>query len=383
MSEFIFIKQLDQKDNDILFNKCDINQMKSIALKHENIAGFNTLGFFKNKIDMNKLESSPYFTPTDGIYIKKSSLSPTELSKIKTSHFRVKMICNWCTSEQLCKEFSNMCESGYTYKNLEITSDDHDIDYYVIINYPIVNQYFDKKRTIIFTMEPLCVNRPWGVNNWPLEWKNPSVSEYLSVRGRYSNCHNNAFWQINMTLPQLENLTYDTKDDTTLSAIMSSKYFDPGHILRIDFLKFLETKTDIKLDIYGYDNNFKFKNYRYPVYPYINKSKGIVPYKYFFAVENNFEKNFITEKLYEPILCETLVFYFGCPNVHDYIDKDAFVLLDLNDFEKSYEIIKKAIEEDWWTQRINVIKKEKQKILNEMCFFPVIHKIINENVLAI
>jgi hypothetical protein len=97
-------------------------------------------------------------------------------------------------------------------------------------------------------------------------------------------------------------------------------------------------------------------------------------------MENNFEKDFITEKIWEPILCETLCFYYGCPNISDYLDTLSYVLLDANDFEKSYAIIKTAIEEDWWSQRIDIIRKEKDKILNQMSFFPIVDKIIkNDN----
>jgi hypothetical protein len=134
------------------------------------------------------------------------------------------------------------------------------------------------------------------------------------------------------------------------------------------------------LDIWNQDNNHGFKNYRGPLTPHIDKSNGLREYKYYFMIENNYESNFITEKLWEPILCETLVFYYGCPNVTDYIDPGAFVLLDINDFEKSYQLIKQAIEEDWWSQRIEIIRKEKRKILNELAFFPTIDKIIKPNI---
>jgi hypothetical protein len=91
-------------------------------------------------------------------------------------------------------------------------------------------------------------------------------------------------------------------------------------------------------------------------------------------VENNYERDFITEKIWEPILCETLVFYYGCPNVTDYIDERAFVQLDMNDFEKSYQIMKQAIEEDWHKQRLPYIKTAKSKILNELAFFPTLER---------
>ena len=95
--------------------------------------------------------------------------------------------------------------------------------------------------------------------------------------------------------------------------------------------------------------------------------------------ENSSEKNYATEKIWEPILCECLTFYWGCPNLEEYIDSIAFVRLDLNDFDGSMNIIKQAIEEDWHSQRLDIIRKEKEKILNIYGFFPKLENIINNN----
>jgi hypothetical protein len=65
--------------------------------------------------------------------------------------------------------------------------------------------------------------------------------------------------------------------------------------------------------------------------------------------------------------------------VADHINPLAYVELDPYDFEKSYQIVKKAIEEDLWSQRIEIIREEKKRILNELAFFPVVHKIINDH----
>ena len=100
-------------------------------------------------------------------------------------------------------------------------------------------------------------------------------------------------------------------------------------------------------------------------------------YKYCFSCENNSEKNYATEKIWEPILFECLCFYWGCPNLDDYIDSSAFVRLPLDNFEESISIIKKAIEEDWWSKRIDIIRKEKEKILNKLGFFPRLQGFIN------
>ena len=301
---------------------------------------------------------------------------------------RIKMLCNWTTSEQLCKEWSNMCDdpAEFRWKDIRLTwTDDIDIiDYYVIINSPPPNTYYDPKKTIVFQMEP-WVNDPtknWGVKTWS-EWSVPDPAKFLAVRGRKTSHHNNAFWQLELNYNQLSNLqeymqANNIVKSSSISSICSSKYFDEGHIARIDLLKYIESKNDesVHIDIYNQDNNHQFKNYAGPVTPYVDKSKGMLSYKYYFMIENNYEPGFITEKIWEPILCESLVFYYGCPNISEYIDCNAYVLLDITDFEKSYQIIKRAIEEDWWSQRIDIIRKEKQRILNELAFFPVIEKMI-------
>jgi hypothetical protein len=127
----------------------------------------------------------------------------------------------------------------------------------------------------------------------------------------------------------------------------------------------------MNIDIYGRDT-YPSANYKGRV---DKKSIGMMQYKYYYMMENNFEKNYITEKLVEPILCESLCFYYGCPNVSDHIDSRAFVQLD-KDFEKSYQIIETAIREDWYTQRLPFIRKAKYDILHRMSFFPTLNHII-------
>jgi len=371
---FIFINGMDHHGDDIFFEKASIHVLIERAKKDKKCVAFNTLGFFKNKADVNTLKPSQYFGEEDGIYIKKEYYKANETIKIK-------MLCNWTNSEQLCKEWSNMCTVDFKWNNYELVWTDikEDIDYYVIINSASKDEYYDPKRTIVFQMEPWVNDnsKNWGVKTWD-NWSEPSPLEFLAVRGRKTQCHNNAFWQLELTLNELSNSElFEKTKGSIISSICSSKYFDEGHIARINFLKFLESKGDVELDIWNQDNNHDFTNYRGPVSPYVDKSKGLRSYKYYFMMENNFEKNFITEKLWEPILCETLVFYYGCPNVSDYIDPRAFIQLDITNFEKSYELIKQAITEDWWSHRIDIIRQEKRKILEELAFFPTVDKIIS------
>ena len=70
--ELVFVPQLDQIGHDIYRLKGDKELFKIKAMNDPTCAGFNTLGFFKNKIE--KLTKSPYFSSNDGIFIKKKFL---------------------------------------------------------------------------------------------------------------------------------------------------------------------------------------------------------------------------------------------------------------------------------------------------------------------
>ena len=355
-NNFIFKQGVDQMNNDYKFlNNKNIDYLLNYS---KDIAGFNTLGFTKSFIDINSLIKSEWFNVDDGIFINLDR------------KINVKMICDWCDSKKICDDWEHMSHKNNVWNNIKITHEDKNIDYYIIINKSFEHTYIPEK-TIIFQMEPWCYNedKTWGVKTWG-EWAVPDEDKFMHVR-THKKYYNNCTW--NIKLPDKIIKKYDY-----LSTICSSKYFDEGHIKRIDFLKFIELKDSIKIDIYGIDNKHNFNNYKGKLSDDL-KHEGIIPYKYYFMVENNIENNYITEKLWEPIVSECLCFYWGAPNISNYIDSMAYIQLDMNDFEKSYNIIKESITCDLWTQRIDIIRKEKYKVLNYYNFFPTIERIITQD----
>lgn len=292
------------------------------------------------------------------------------------SLIRIKIMTNYCSSYQAYYEFGKMGKQPGIWNNIQLVYEG-DYDYLVIINRPQQEVDFDKSKTIIFQMEPWCDgNNEWGVNTWG-KWALPDTTQYLAVIGRKTQTYNNVFWQLEQTYTELQESPPKTN---VISSICSSKYYDPGHKKRIDFLKYIEAKEEraFNIDIFNMDNHHNFKNYKGEVKPFIDKSKGMIQYKYYFMCENNFEPGFITEKLWEPILCESLVFYCGAPDVSSYVDPMSFVQIDLDDFETAYQIISDAIESNLYEQRLPYIRKMKEHLLNEMQFFPRIEQIINK-----
>jgi GR25 family glycosyltransferase involved in LPS biosynthesis len=349
MEEFTFFQGLDHKNDDLFFfDKLSLKECKKKAIETPGCVGFNTLGFFKSKIDINTLTHSPYFNATDGVYVR----------NVKT---KIKLIGNWQSCRQMAKEFGVMAQSDFV-----ITSEGK-ADYYIIVNFPPEGEFYDPQKTIILQMEPWVNDnsKNWGVKTWGI-WAEPDPSMFLHVNS-HRKFLNPAQWSFN---EDLENLP-PKKDKATV--VLSYKTNDIGHQLRIAF-----TKEMGNIDIYGRENYHNLDSY-IGVVPNDNKYNVFSKYKYVLSVENNSETNYATEKIWEALVCECLPFYWGCPNLENYINPNAFVRLPLEDIEESMRIVEQAIREDWWSMRIDAIREAKRKIINELGFFPMIKKIIENN----
>lgn len=301
-----------------------------------------------------------------------SSQALPALPKRDPNKIRVQLLCNWCPSQELANLWNKMSKGNYTWNNIEIVWEGV-VDYFVLINAIHPNIKLDKKRTILFRMEPHMAKNP---ETWK-EWADPDPKDFLRVLKHESGDYNNNEWHLSKTYSELSTQSVEKNLELNgiLSTILSAQYRDPGHVKRVDFVKFLE-KKGLTVHVFG-DNKWEYVNYKGSLPKYC-KDGGIFPYKYTFNAENHAINNYYTEKLIDGILGECLTFYWGCPNVKEYIDPRAYVQLDLSNFEKDYDIIKKAIAEDWHSQRLPYIREAKKKILNELQFFPRLEKIIEE-----
>lgn len=304
--------------------------------------------------------------------------SPSSTPPSSTPTIVVKPLCNWTTSEKMCEIWNRMSEDGHgKWKNIQLDPFTKDPDYFLVVNGNTERIVFAK--TILFRMEPYIEKRPemWG------QWSNidPNI---LFWYGGHDKELNVAEWWISKTYTELSSgdpiHKQVNKYDHRVSAILTEKYNDPGHIKRIDFVKFLESKN-LQVDVFGSKKGhevFSYASYKGPLPPY-QKDDGLFPYKYTIAVENNMIDNYCTEKLWDGILSECLVFYFGCENLREYIDPKSYVFIDLNNFESAYRTIVTAMCEDWWSQRLPYIIETKHQILNKFQVFPKLETIIHKH----
>lgn len=297
---------------------------------------------------------------------KKSILRVNEVEYVITPdmitfsyELKIKLLCNWCSSQELANEWNKMTKGNYTWNNLRVVWNETP-DYYVVLNSPPENEYFVHSKTILFQMEP----------NMETPHEN-----YLYVFNHKTDL-NNIEWHLGKTYTELlaQPIVKDENKSRVVSSILSDKYFDIGHQKRIDFVKYAE-KT-ISFDIFG-GNLFNFKSFQGSL-PAKCKENGLFPYKYTLNAENNSIPNYISEKLIDAILSETLCFYWGCPNVSEHIDSRAYIQLPLDDFDKCIEIIQSSIKNCEWERRIQFIRNEKHRILNELQFFPRLEKFLKK-----
>jgi hypothetical protein len=282
---------------------------------------------------------------------------------------KVLMKANWISSRGLRDLWDKLGDGNYSFSRdgLEIRMVyEAPYDYVVVVN-GTDDKTIPLHRTIYLVMEPVIRDTVWAFYR-----SNPSL--FRAVWDHRKGNYNNNEWHLSKTRQQLINdasFIVKTKGDA-VSAVLSDKYFDEGHKLRVNLA--LKAQHELEWHSYG-GNGFKWKDYRGAL-PMYSKDEALFPYKYTFNAENTFIEGYYTEKLIDAILSECLCFYAGPPDIDELVDSRAFVKLDMSNAEESIRVMKRAIEENWYAERLPYIRRAKQKILQETGFFPRLHALL-------
>lgn len=158
----------------------------------------------------------------------------------------------------------------------------------------------------------------------------------------------------------------NVKKSKLISLVVSNKSGTSGHKKRLDFCLKLKKHFGDKIDIFGRGIN-----------DFDDKWDVLAPYKYSIAIENSVEQDWMTEKIGDCFTTLTFPFYYGCPNIDKYYNKDSYELIDLNDFEKSCAIIEKIINDgDHYNQHLKSLIESKDKYLNQYSLIPLVANFI-------
>lgn len=280
---------------------------------------------------------------------------------------KIKIICTWTNNTK--EYFKKQLKDEKNWDDFILTNDKY-ADFYVIINDVNPNEkdiYYEENKTIYLTMEP-----SFSI------WRNNFNKYVNSNTNIYYHNINGLEWWISKNYNQL--LDFNITKTKNMSCILSNNYSSYYHKKRVNFLKYLDKLNEIYLfgrvdtsiqESYTIINSLK--NYKGKLN---SKEDGLFPYKYTFVCENAKENNYFTEKLADGILSECLCFYCGCPNISEFINKNAYIIIDLENPEEAIKIITNSIKTNQWEKRIKYIKEAKMKILNELQLIPTIVNII-------
>lgn len=280
---------------------------------------------------------------------------------------KIKILCTWTNNTK--EYFKKQLKDEKNWDDFILTNDKY-ADFYVIINDINLNEkdlYYEENKTIYLTMEPSFSR-----------WRNNFNKYVNSNTNIYYHNINGLEWWISKNYNQL--LDFNITKTKNMSCILSNNYSSYYHKKRVNFLKYLDKLNEIYLfgrvdtsiqESYTIINSLK--NYKGKLN---SKEDGLFPYKYTFVCENAKENNYFTEKIADGILSECLCFYCGCPNISEFINKNAYIIIDLENPEEAIKIITNSIKTNQWEKRIKYIKEAKMKILNELQLIPTIVNII-------
>jgi hypothetical protein len=222
---------------------------------------------------------------------------------------RVQLFSDFANSSELRNAFRSW-GNGTQYKNMEIVDDDN-YTHAVIINYGRPSLKVPKENILGLMHEPFEILNPGHY----LDYIKDNIGTYI--------CHDKSKYPdwpcFKEWIPFLPPWIWvkDSPDFVEkkfqMSIVASEKQSYLGHQLRHEIIRrILRTNLDIHIfgnagRMYGSDSRIKG---RVP-----NKSDCLLPYNYTIAIENTSYKYYVSEKFYDPLLCNCIPIYWGASEV--------------------------------------------------------------------
>jgi Glycosyltransferase family 10 (fucosyltransferase) C-term len=150
-----------------------------------------------------------------------------------------------------------------------------------------------------------------------------------------------------------------------LSVVCSAKAFSDGHDLRLSFVEQLKKHFGDRLDWFGRG-----------IRPVEDKWEAVAPYRFHISLENTAERDYWTEKLADAYLGCAFPFYWGCTNVGEYFEDEAFRTIDPARPQWSIEVIENGIAEGITAERTHAIEQARALVLDQYNFFPTIASLL-------
>jgi len=388
IEDYLVIEKSDFVGNDVDYRSgLQIYELMELANKMDNCDSFNSIGLFKNYININGMTNNNYiihnnlkiFIKINKLYGKNKFLILKNQNTLNVDYkynneFNDDAIANFMEDKDhiaynsygyLIKYSDNM------FKNLLKINEVHN-NYVAIDVVKLYNiQKKNKKETRVKIIDNLFNNDLNKFSMGSLKWNKyefvftDSFVDYYVILGDENN---KSYYNPNKTIILNSNKINNDVYKNIKSNIAFWK--NNKNYVELKYSKCSKKHDKIICDLYTNNNFLDYINSRKSDFAdNINDNyQSIFDYKY--AIIN--DKN----NIWDALLAETFCFYTGDDDISGYINNDVFIKININNEEDSYNTIIKLIEENIWEKNIDLIKKEKENILDYYNLFPTIERII-------
>ena len=228
------------------------------------------------------------------------------------------------TYDYLISRYDIYNDKDYNVK-YKFTNDD-DYTHAILINTPIIPKNIPKENVIGLACEPyLFLKRFSNMNDTYIEYAKKHIGMYLiGDNGNDEKLSCKPFIETYPFIPY--HMKYPIlKPKTKLMSIMiSQKLFAPGHKYRHMLVKEI-LKQNLPIDIYGRGcvyyktNDPRFKGQFEETEPYLD-------YKFHIAIENFSTRFYISEKINNALISNTIPIYYGATNIEKYVPGQCILL---------------------------------------------------------
>jgi hypothetical protein len=251
-------------------------------------------------------------------------------------------------------QFTGLIDNVYKGYKFFVNSEEKDIDFWFILeNLPDEGEtsFVSKKNIFYLTAE---TSLPYDYYN------NSRFDQFFSQFSQIYTCYPIFKENVKSSIPFLpwminsnhdsifashardinffRNLVVDKTKN--ISVLCSEQSWQPGHKLRLNFVKKIKEYFGDSVDWWGNGINTVSE-----------KWNAIAPYKYHIVLENRCDYNFITEKIYDSFLGNAFPIYWGAPNLDSFFSPLSFARINILDLNGSIKIIKDIMNSDTFENR--------------------------------
>jgi hypothetical protein len=249
---------------------------------------------------------------------------------------RVQFFSDFAPSYGLRNAFKSWAYGKTEYKNLKVVDDDN-YTHAVIYNHGTPTLKVPKNKVIGFMHEPFEILNPEPY----LPYIRDNIGTYICHdKRRFPNweCFQEGICYLAPQVPIYNEIDEFEEIDKPyiMSIIASDKAYFPGHALRHEIIRRI-LRTNLDIHIFGRGSHY-YSDQRVKG-PVEHKPNAFTPYRFSIAIENASYRYWVTEKFYDPILCNSVPIYWGASEVSSVFTNESHIDITNKNIDDIMDVI--------------------------------------------